>query len=128
MNAKRAHDTRAHVRMEPKTNVTDTRSARQGLLVRGGRELRYGEGELGAVCPEPLERPGGVGLNVEAEAPARGGDAEQNGGAVGALGATGEQAVQPELRDGLNSRSEALLSSGSRGSSRKRISASQWFR
>jgi hypothetical protein len=70
-------------------------------LERGGRELLERQREDVAVGAEALEGPGQVGLRRARRGAAGRDDAEQDAGAVGALGAAGEEHVEAELGDVL---------------------------
>jgi hypothetical protein len=65
------------------------------------RHVLEREPEVFAVCAEAVEGPGEVGLRGHGERAAGGHDAEQNAGAMCALGAAGEEHVEPELCDVL---------------------------
>jgi hypothetical protein len=82
------------------TPLPSARSA-QRPLERGGREVLDRQREDVAVGAEALEGPGQVGLNGDADRATGRDDAEQDAGAVGALGAAGEEHVEAELGDGL---------------------------
>ena len=71
-----------------------------GALERGGRHVLEREAEQVTMGAEPVEDPGEVGLDGDPDGGASGDDAEQDAGAMGALGAAGEEHVEAELGDG----------------------------
>jgi hypothetical protein len=86
-------------------------SAARGLE-GGGCDLLEVEPEVLSMRAESVEGPGEVGLHGDADRATRRDDAEEDARAMRAW----------------NSRSVAELSIGTRGSSMKRVRASQWFR
>ena len=77
---------------------------------------------------ESVEGPGEVGPHGDAERATRRDDAEEDARAMRALGAAGEEHVEPELREGLELALRGRVVDRDRGVVDESCQAAQWSR
>jgi DNA replication protein DnaC len=105
-----------------------TRNRSPPARSEGGRDLLEVEPEVLSMRAESVEGPGEVGLHGDAERATRRDDAEEDARAMRALGAAGEEHVEPELREGLELALRGRVVDRDRGVVDESCQAAQWSR